>query len=94
MDSAPDAGCVDEAPLLATELHELVDGVNRRASNGVDDRAVLTGEAVQQAGLADIGASKQCHATGAAADRRRILFWWKRVDERVEQVAGPAAMQR
>ena len=38
---APDAGGVDEAPGTATELHQLIDGIARRATDGVDDRALV-----------------------------------------------------
>ncbi len=65
----PDAGRVDEPPRLAAELDELVDGVAGGAGDGVDDDPVVTGQLVEQRGLADVRAGRAARP-GAA---RRAL---------------------
>src|SRR5688572_23407174 len=57
---APADACgVDEAPLAAAELHDLVDRVARGAGDRVDDDPLRPGELVEQRGLADVGPSEQ-----------------------------------
>ena len=95
MHPAPDAGRVDEAPRLATELDELVHGVTGGAGDVVHHDTVLAGELVEQRGLADVGASDQGHSARAAAlvgvgvggDGRQD------VEDGVEDVATPPAVQ-
>jgi hypothetical protein len=60
------AGGVDELPDLAVHLDQAVDGVDRGAGYRVDYRAFLVGQAVEEAGLADIRAADQGYPAGAA----------------------------
>ena len=93
--SPPDAGGVDEPPGLAAELDELVDGVDGGAGDRVDDDPVLAGELVEQAGLADVRLAEQgdptrTHGRGERVPRRLR----QRVEDGVEQVPAPPAVQR
>ncbi len=92
--AAADAGGVDEPPGLAAELDQLVDRVDGGAGDRVDDDAVLPGELVEQAGLADVGLAEQRDATradgGGEGLPRRLR---EGVEDGVEQVAAPPAVQ-
>ena len=95
-DPLAQAGGVDELPGLAADLHQAVDRVDGGAGDRVDDRALLPGQPVEQAGLADVGPADQRDPARAARraldDRRRRSG--SAGEDRVEQVAGAAAVQR
>ena len=78
--------------VLAAELDELVDRVAGGARDRVDHRALLAGELVQQAGLADVRAADQRHPArpGLFLPLRRRLG--QRLEHQVEQVAAAPAV--
>lgn len=94
LDAFAQPGGVDELPGLATEFDEAVDGVNGGARHRVDHDPVLTGEPVEQAGLADVGFADQRDPAGSAlgvvVDGGQLR---QRVQDDVEQVAGASAVQ-
>ena len=69
---APDARGVDEPPVSAAELDQLVDRVAGGAGDRVDDDPLGAGELVEQAGLADVGLAQQRDPARAALERRRV----------------------
>ncbi len=93
VDAAPDAGRVDEAPRLATELDELVDRVAGGAGDVVDDDPLVAGEAVEQARLADVGAPDERDPSRAALGVRAVgRHVGQHLEHGVEGVAAPAAV--
>ncbi len=66
MSATADAGGVDEAPLLPTELDELVDGVTSGAGDIVHEHPVGADELVEQGRLADVRATDEGHTTRSA----------------------------
>ncbi len=94
--TAADTGRVDELPGLAAELDQLVDGVAGGAREGVHDDPVLAGHLVQQRGLADVGAADERDTARAAQCGAEGLGGGlgQRLQHRVEQVTGTAAVQR
>ena len=94
VDSLADSGGVDEPPLLTAELDELVDRVDRRAGDGVDDHSVLAGQPVQQARLADVGASEQGHSVRPPDDGSSVELLGHCREQRVEQLPRSPAVQR
>ena len=82
--------------VLAAELDQLVDRVAGGAGDLVDDDALLAGQLVEQAGLADVGPAEQRDAA-RAADRRRPsadrATRAARASDGVEQVAAAPAVQ-
>ena len=76
------------------ELDQAVDRVDGGAGDRVDDRALLAGQPVEQARLADVGAADQRDAARAALGLVRFA---RRVGQRrehgVEQVAAAPAVQ-
>src|SRR6266536_723868 len=88
------AGGVDELPHLAADGGEAVDRVDGGAGDRVDDRALLLGQAVEQAGLADVGPADQGHPARAARPGRAGGLLRQRGEDGVEQVAGAAPVQR
>src|SRR5215472_11605355 len=91
----PDAGRVHEAPALAAQFDQLVHGVAGRPRGGVHEDPLLACEHVEEARLPHVGAADQRHPARAAgrlkglARRRR-----QHVEERVEQIAAAAPVQR
>src|SRR6186997_1977674 len=95
MDPAADAGRVHEAPGLAAQLDQLVDGVTGGARNLVDDDAVLAREPVEQTRLAHVGTADQRHTTRTTAgvgvaDRREL---GKDREKGIEDVTATPAVQ-
>ena len=95
LDPLADAGGVDEPPHPTAELDELVDGVDGGAGHVVHDDPVGLGQLVEQRRLADVGPADDGDAAGSAdlAVRLGGRFGQCRED-RVEHVAGAAAVQR
>ena len=93
VDPAPQPGGVDESPDLAVEFDEAVDRVDGRAGDGVDDRTLLAGEPVEQAGLADVRPSDQGDPARAALDVGVLGCVRQRVQDGVEQVTAAPAVQ-
>jgi hypothetical protein len=91
--TAPDPGGVDEPPGLAAELDQLVDRVDRGAGDLVDHRAVLAGDLVEQAGLADVRLAQQRDPRGSAEAAPASGRLGQRREHGVEQVAAAAAVQ-
>ena len=70
--AAPDAGGVDEAPGLATQLDHLVDRVAGGAGDVVDDDPLVADQLVEHRALADVGPAEQRDpARTATLGRRR-----------------------
>ena len=79
--------------ISAAELDQAVDRVDRGAGHGVDDRALLAGQPVEQARLADVGPPDQRHPARAALGVGLAGRVGQRGEHRVEQVAAAAAVQ-
>ena len=95
LDPPADAGGVDEPPGPAAELDQLVDRVDGGAGDVVDDDPLLAGQLVEQRRLADVRLADDgdpARAADLASKLRRRLR--QRGEDGVEQVAGPAAVQR
>src|SRR5207237_6983145 len=87
-------GRVDELPHLAVEFDEAVDGVDGGTRDGVDDRALLAGDPVEQAGLADVRPADEGHPPWATVGgRSRLQHLRYHVENRVEQVPRTAPVQ-
>ena len=90
------AGGVDEAQRPVVGLDDGVDRVARGAGHVVHDRALVAHEAVEQRRLADVRAADDRDREDAVVGRRRSASsargLGQRVDERVEEVAAPPAV--
>ena len=94
LDPLADAGGVDEPPGAAAELDQLVDRVDRRAGDVVDDDAVRPGQLVEQRRLAHVGLADDrdpARPLGLAVVHVRGLG--QRGQDRVEHVARAAPVQ-
>ena len=80
--------------MLAVALHDGVDGVARRAGNVGHDRAVGAQDAVEQRGLAGVGAADDGHVQRIGElVGDLVLFLRKQGHDIVEQVARAMTMQ-
>ena len=88
-------GGVHEPPHLPVELHQRIDRVDRGAGDGVDHRAGFPAQLVQQRGLADIGLAQQRDPARSGAGGGELRRGCRqRIQHRVQQIAGTAAVQR
>src|SRR5699024_10516431 len=91
--TATNTGCVDELPGLPTQFDDFVDGIAGGACNRVHHDPLLTGEPVEQTGLAHVGTAQQCDTGRTVLLARTHRFFGECGHHGVQQVTGPPPVQ-
>src|SRR5699024_7568395 len=91
--TATNTGGVDELPGLPAQFDDFVDGIAGGACHRVHHDPFLTGEPVEQTGLAHVGTAQPCDTGRTVLLARTHRFFGEGGHDGVQQVTGPPPVQ-